>query len=86
MCVCVCVCVQLHDKYDSNEEKVRIYRCLGMGDTDQLTMKCLDLVLSVCTCGSYYSCILYIRTYIHTHIHTYTHTYTFPKTPEDQGL
>jgi len=43
----VVYCLQLNDKYDSDEERVRIYRSLGMGDSDALTMKCLNLVISV---------------------------------------
>ena len=38
---------QLHDATDSNEEKVRIYRCLGRGKTEELTSRCLEFSLSV---------------------------------------
>ena len=38
---------QLHDATDLNEERVRIYRSLGGGKTDQLTTRCLEFSLSV---------------------------------------
>ena len=39
--------IQLHDATDSNEERVRIYRCLGQGKTEELTSRCLEFSLSV---------------------------------------
>ena len=39
--------IQMHDRTDSNEEKVRIYHCLGKGNSDALTRKALDFCLCV---------------------------------------
>lgn len=38
--------IKLHDASDSNEERVRIYRCLGQGKTEELISRCLEFSFS----------------------------------------